>query len=235
VTAHQFAISSKDFSQTACSDIRGVTLVEFNVKKVALGKLVHPRTEESQNGKHAATTHFREDQSGGAALMLAVVFGFGAVTTQSAQAQTLRVLYNFAGSSDGGDPYASLIRDAAGNLYSTVDYGGNSFAGAVFKVAPNGTETVLYSFTGGTRWRISLFTVVRDGAGNLYGTTSTGGSSNAGVVFKVDPGGTETVLHSFTGGAEESFPLEVCCGTRRVTYTAPLRRAALPTTECCSR
>ena len=75
--------------------------------------------------------------SPGAALMLAVVFGFGAVTTQSAQAQTLRVLYNFAGSSDGGDPYASLIRDAAGNLYSTVDYGGTSFAGAVFKVAPN--------------------------------------------------------------------------------------------------
>ena len=85
--------------------------------------------------------------SGGAALMLAVVFGFGSVTTQSAQAQSLSVLYNFAGSSDGGDPYASLTRDAAGNLYSTVDYGGASFAGAVFKVAPNGTETVLYSFS----------------------------------------------------------------------------------------
>src|SRR5580704_4409790 len=83
----------------------------------------------------------------GAALILAVVFGLGA-TAQSARAQTLHVLYNFAGSADGGDPYASLIRDAAGNLYSTVDYGGTSFAGAVFKVAPNGTETVLYSFSG---------------------------------------------------------------------------------------
>src|ERR1039458_7340258 len=81
-----------------------------------------------------------------AALILAMVFGFGAMTSQSVQAQTFHVLYNFAGAADGGDPYASLIRDDAGNLYSTVDYGGTSFAGAVFKVAPDGTETVLYSF-----------------------------------------------------------------------------------------
>jgi uncharacterized repeat protein (TIGR03803 family) len=143
----------------------------------------------------------------GAALMAAVVLCFGAVTTQSAQAQTLHVLYNFAGSSDGGDPYASLIRDGAGNLYSTVDYGGSSFAGAVFKVAPNGTETVLYSFSGGADGAYPFSPVVRDGAGNLYGTTSMGGSANAGVVFKVDPNGTETVLHSFIGGQDGVTPI----------------------------
>jgi uncharacterized repeat protein (TIGR03803 family) len=142
----------------------------------------------------------------GAALILAVVFGLGA-TAQSARAQTLHVLYNFAGSADGGDPYASLIRDAAGNLYSTVDYGGTSFAGAVFKVAPNGTETVLYSFSGGADGAYPFSPVVRDAAGNLYGTTSQGGSANAGVVFKVDPNGTETVLHSFTGGADGIIPI----------------------------
>src|SRR6202140_5852956 len=82
----------------------------------------------------------------------AVIFAmFGAITSQPAPAQTLTVLYNFGGSSDGGDPYASLIRDSAGNLYSTVDYGGTSFAGGVFKVAPDGTEAMLYSFTGGAR------------------------------------------------------------------------------------
>jgi uncharacterized repeat protein (TIGR03803 family) len=143
----------------------------------------------------------------GAALVLAVVFWFGAVATQLAQAQTLTVLYNFAGSSDGGDPYASLIRDAAGNLYSTADYGGTSFAGAVFKVAPNGTETVLYSFTGGADGAYPFSPVVRDGAGNLYGTTSMGGSANAGVVFKVDSNGSETVLHSFTGGSDGIIPI----------------------------
>src|SRR5271169_2798516 len=100
---------------------------------------------------------------GAAALMAVAVLGLDA-----AQARGLTVLYNFAGSSDGGDPYASLIRDAAGNLYGTVDYGGTSFAGAVFKVAPNGTETVLYSFTGGADGAYPFSPVVRDGAGNLY-------------------------------------------------------------------
>ena len=141
-----------------------------------------------------------------AALMLAILVG--AVTTQSAQAQTLHVLYNFAGSSDGGDPYASLIRDAAGNLYSTFGYGGGtSFSGGVFKVAPDGTETVLYSFTGGADGAFPEAALIRDNAGNLYGTTTQGGSDNIGVVFKVDPSGTETVLHSFTGGADGVIPV----------------------------
>jgi uncharacterized repeat protein (TIGR03803 family) len=144
----------------------------------------------------------------GAALMLAVVFGFGAGTVQSAQGQTLHVLYNFGGSSDGGDPYASLIRDAAGNLYSTFGYGGGtSFSGGVFKVAPDGTETVLYSFTGGADGAFPEAALIRDNVGNLYGTTTQGGSDNIGVVFKVDPSGTETVLHSFTGGADGVIPV----------------------------
>jgi uncharacterized repeat protein (TIGR03803 family) len=143
-----------------------------------------------------------------AAFILAVGFGFGAATTQSVEAQTLHVLYNFAGSSDGGDPYASLIRDAAGNLYSTFGYGGGtSFSGGVFKVAPDGTETVLYSFTGGADGAFPISALVRDSAGNLYGTTTQGGSVGAGVVFKVDPSGTETVLHSFTGGTDGVDPV----------------------------
>jgi len=140
--------------------------------------------------------------------MLAAALAFVALTTQSAQAQTLHVLYNFAGASDGGDPYASLIRDAAGNLYSTFGYGGGtSFSGGVFKVAPDGTETVLYSFTGGADGAFPEAALIRDSAGNLYGTTTQGGSDNIGVVFKVDPSGTETVLHSFTGGTDGVIPV----------------------------
>ena len=139
-----------------------------------------------------------------AALIIAM---FGAMTIQSAQAQSFKVLYNFDGASHGGDPYASLARDAAGNLYSTVDYGGGtSYAGGVFKVAPDGTETMLYNFTGGADGAYPFSSVVRDSKGNLYGTTSQGGSDNAGVVFKVDPSGTETVLHNFTGGADGVIP-----------------------------
>lgn len=137
------------------------------------------------------------------ALMLIPVLDLPA---QSAQTEKLTVLYDFTGSSDGGDPYATLIRDSAGNLYSTADYGGTAFAGVVFKVAPNGTETVLYNFSGGADGAQPFSALVRDTAGNLYGTTTMGGSANAGVVFKVNPAGTETVLHNFVGGTDGTTP-----------------------------
>ena len=78
--------------------------------------------------------------------------------------------------------------------------------GVVFKVDPAGKETVLYSFTGGADGAGPSGDLVRDSDGNLYGTTSGGGPSNAGVVFKLDPTGKETVLYSFTGGADGANP-----------------------------
>jgi len=137
-----------------------------------------------------------------AALTLGVVLVLGVVATQSAQAQTFTVLYNFTGSSDGAYPYAILLRDAAGNLYGTTEVGGSG-NGVVFKVDTSGKETVLYSFTGGADGGYPFAGVVRDKSGNLYGTTEAGGSSALGTVFKVDTSGTETVLHSFAGGTTD--------------------------------
>jgi uncharacterized repeat protein (TIGR03803 family) len=147
------------------------------------------------------------------------------------------VLYNFCpnGQSlygscpDGLFPSAALIRDAAGNLYSTTQFGGAYGQGTVFKLAPPAqpggawTETVLYSFTGGTDGGMegqSFANVIQDAAGNLYGTTPFGGDSSCnitflpcGVVFKLAPPAqpsgawTETVLYSFTGGTDGGFPL----------------------------
>jgi uncharacterized repeat protein (TIGR03803 family) len=112
----------------------------------------------------------------------------------------LIVLYNFAGSPDGSLPEAGLIRDSAGNLYGTTYSGGTGNNGTVFKINAQGQEIVLYSFSGGTDGaRPRHSSLVRDSAGNLYGTTWLGGSSGFGVVFKLDPSGTETVLHSFSG------------------------------------
>ena len=143
----------------------------------------------------------------GIGLLTSLTTLFVGLFAGQAGGQTLKVLYNFGGGSDGGDPYATMTRDAAGNLYSTVDYGGTNFAGGVFKVAPSGAETMLYSFTGGADGAYPFSSVVRDSAGNLYGTTSMGGSANSGVVFKVDSSGTETVLHNFTGGADGLTPI----------------------------
>jgi uncharacterized repeat protein (TIGR03803 family) len=119
------------------------------------------------------------------------------------------VLYSFTGGSDGGYPLAGVIRDSKGNLYGTTNGGGASYAGVVFKVDTSGNETVLYSFTGGSDGGYPLAGVIRDSKGNLYGTTNGGGASGAGVVFKVDTFGNETVLYSFTGGSDGGYPLWV--------------------------
>jgi uncharacterized repeat protein (TIGR03803 family) len=117
------------------------------------------------------------------------------------------VLYSFTGGADGGHPHAGLIADSAGDLYGTTTSGGKAGAGVVYKLDRAGHEKVLYSFTGGADGATPEAGVIRDSAGNLYGTTEYGGTAGAGVVYKLDAAGQETVLYSFTGGADGSNPL----------------------------
>lgn len=122
------------------------------------------------------------------------------------------VVYKFVGSPDGGRPAASLVADAAGNLYGTTAVGGiGTFCcGTVFELIPpaiaggSWSETVLYAFQGGSDGISPLGTLIFDKLGNLYGTTS--GSSGIGAtVFELSPpstaGGawTKTTLTLFTG------------------------------------
>jgi uncharacterized repeat protein (TIGR03803 family) len=116
------------------------------------------------------------------------------------------VLYSFSGGLDGGYPEGGVIIDSAGNLYGTTEYGGAPYRGVVFKVDTAGNETVLYTFSGETDGNQPLSGLFRDSSGNLYGTTYSGGASGAGVVFKVDTLGNETVLYSFTGGDDGGSP-----------------------------
>ena len=109
-----------------------------------------------------------------------------------------RPLYSFTGFADGGEPTGGLIRDANGTLFGTTAKGGTAGFGTVYMLDTSGTETVLYSFTGGADGGEPLTGVIRDGSGNRYGTTNLGGSSGFGVVFKIDVSGRETVLHNFT-------------------------------------
>ena len=126
------------------------------------------------------------------------------------------VLYSFCSETncvDGYHPLASLIQDAAGNLYGTTFAGGvnggtSNAGGTVFKLAPPAqqggtwTETVLYNFCSVngescTDGAIPLAGLIEDKAGNLYGTTEAGGSRGHGTVFKVDTANQETVLYNF--------------------------------------
>jgi uncharacterized repeat protein (TIGR03803 family) len=125
------------------------------------------------------------------------------------------VLYNFTGGADGSNPGSGLARDSSGNLYGTTVYGGNLSCtggigvgcGVVFKLDTSNVETVLHSFN----WNDGAFPgggVILDSSGNLYGTTTNGGAyCNCGTVYKLDTSNVETVLWSFTSGADGWVPI----------------------------
>jgi uncharacterized repeat protein (TIGR03803 family) len=125
------------------------------------------------------------------------------------------VLYEFTGGADGSEPYGGLVRDQAGNLYGTTFYGGTGKlcetlgCGTVFKLDTTQTETVLYSFTGGTDGAEPAAGLLLDASDNVYGTTEFGGAHDAGTVFEVSSSGKERVLYSFSGGVDGGYPQAV--------------------------
>jgi uncharacterized repeat protein (TIGR03803 family) len=114
------------------------------------------------------------------------------------------VVHSFDPSSgDGGEP-SGLILGSDGNFYGATIAGGTNDAGTVFKMTPDGTESVLYSFKGypgDSAYADSG--VFQAGDGNFYGTTEFGGPNNKGTVFTVSPSGIETVLYSFGSVAND--------------------------------
>jgi uncharacterized repeat protein (TIGR03803 family) len=121
------------------------------------------------------------------------------------------VLYSFAGGKDGARPNAGLVVDTAGNYYGTTQYGGRGCdhqgCGTVFRITPDGQETVLYRFKDGQDGASPLGGVALDSSGNIYGTTWVGGTFSFGTVFRIDSSGDETVLHSFAGGSDGANPM----------------------------
>jgi uncharacterized repeat protein (TIGR03803 family) len=116
------------------------------------------------------------------------------------------LLHKFTGGIDGGLPVSVLLH-GFGVRYGTAPMGGASGNGVVYQLSDSkGSKlTVLHNFNGsdGAGPTASL---IRDTAGNLYGTTEKGGSSGNGVVFELDLGGNETVLYNFTGGTDGGSP-----------------------------
>ena len=144
------------------------------------------------------------------------VNGFGTVYRMSlVQGKwTFRTLYAFKDKPDGALPYGSLVADKFGNLYGTTYYAGTNDVGTVYELTPtNGswTESVLYSFKGGTDGASPISALVADRAGNLYGTTSEGGAATCGcgVIFKMSHNSTgqwsESVLYRFPGKPNAAF------------------------------
>lgn len=110
------------------------------------------------------------------------------------------LVYTFPGNPNGYSPTSALISDAAGNLYGTTYTGGNGLCifsgggqpgcGAIFELSPSGggySESIIYSFQGGSDGTLPYAGLVMDASGNLYGAASNGGSENNGAVFELSP------------------------------------------------
>lgn len=131
--------------------------------------------------------------------------GYGAVF-KLGKTGSESVIYSFTGGSDGAQPEAALLTDGIGDFYGTTEAGGANGLGVVFKVTTAGSESTLHSFAGGSDGANPVASLIMDKSGNLYGTTEYGGTNGLGTVFKVTPGGSESVLYSF-GGSDGSYPL----------------------------
>jgi len=131
------------------------------------------------------------------------------------------VLWSFGNGTDGSAPYAGLTMDASGNLYGTTWTGGIysnpnvGSGGTVFKLTTAGNESVLWSFGNGTDGALPYAGLLMDAAGNLYGTTWSGGTgglrNDAGTVFELTPPSTgggnwsESILWNFEVNGADGF------------------------------
>ena len=129
------------------------------------------------------------------------------VANAIAAAQTETVLYNFAGATDGSDSNGGVVRDSEGNLYGTTANGGRNGGGTVFELTTAGTLIVLHSFAAYAGDGVyPASDLIRDEKGNLLGTTIEGGAFGFGTVFRISPGGTESIIHHFGNVGDGRYP-----------------------------
>ena len=121
---------------------------------------------------------------------------------------TLTVLHTFTGGKDGSAPQGGLLLDNLGNLFGAAGGGGDTGNGTIFEITKAGTFRRLYSFKGTSDGKNPNGELVRDSAGNIFGTAQSGPNQFVlGTVFELSRTGTLTVLHTFTGNNDGAVPL----------------------------
>jgi uncharacterized repeat protein (TIGR03803 family) len=130
---------------------------------------------------------------------------YGGTVFKITPAGTLTTLHNF-NYSDGNYPVSGLVQATNGAFYGTTLFGGPNGGGTVFKTTAAGSLTTLYNFCSKSNCADGEFpngTLIQAADGNLYGTTSAGGSiscfnnANCGTIFKITPAGAMTTLYNF--------------------------------------
>lgn len=132
------------------------------------------------------------------------IFGGGSVFQFNPSTKGMTILHPFSFNAEYWAE-AGLIQDSSGNFYGTTRASSNGGGGSVYKLSPDGkTFTVLHNFSpyNGDGWD-PYANLVMDAKGNLYGTTSNGGTNGLGTVFEVSPTPSAeyktSILYSFTG------------------------------------
>jgi hypothetical protein len=166
----------------------------------------------------AAGNLYGTTYGGGSSAGICAVGGCGIVFKLSRAVGVWKesIIHTFIGGNDGQWPTAPVVFDNVGNLYGTTYAGGKGLAGTAFRLSKNSNgfwkESTLHAFTGGADGGQVNAGLILDTAGNLYGTTVSGGTGtgscpNCGVVFELSPSAIgpwlETILHYFAG-------LQVC-------------------------
>lgn len=112
---------------------------------------------------------------------------------------TVSVLHAFAGGDgDGSGPTGTPVRDRAGNLYGTTVEGGHGDKGALYKLAPDGSESVLYFFNTAASYPYQGLTI--DKHGSVYGSVQMSNNTSAGSIFKLDAKGRESTMYKLVNG-----------------------------------
>jgi uncharacterized repeat protein (TIGR03803 family) len=156
----------------------GVETQVYSFVRGADGEFPKAGVIQASDGNFYGTTHAGGTTGGG------TVYRISATGVET-------VLYSFNQSSlstDGFAPLSRLLEGSDGNFYGTTDAGGISDPGTVFKITPDGIETVLYSFNSGNGSTDGTFPqagLIQDASGNFYGTTYNGGLNALGSVFKL--------------------------------------------------
>ena len=146
---------------------------------------------------------------GVAVLLSAIIFG---LALQIAAAQTETVLHTFTNTPDGEIPQRSGLLHLGNSYYGMTIFGGATGNGTIYQLTQSTgiwTESMLYSFTGGSDGGYPLGALIADAAGNLYGVTTSGGTNSEGVAFEFSKSSgqwAETVLYNFGSGSDGVYP-----------------------------
>ena len=124
--------------------------------------------------------------------------GFDGTVFKITPSGALTTLHSFD-VSDGSNPYAGLLHANDGNFYGSTASGGPWGGGTLFKITSGGSLTTLHTFCAqsGCANGESPWALIQGADGDFYGTTTKGGTHGEGIVFKMTPTGTVTILHNF--------------------------------------